>query len=95
MQSVGKDITLKVGDCNGSYIAWAEGSREMIRLIIAIGQVTRSLGKLDVVLGSKGGVSRWPEGDKHGKVQIELDANELDIGLAAIGHGTILNWKQN
>jgi hypothetical protein len=67
----------------------------MICLIVAIGQVTRILGKLNVVLGSKGGVSRWPEGDKRGKVQIELDANKLDIGPAAIGHGTILNWKQN
>ncbi len=67
----------------------------MICLIVAVGQVIRILGKLDVVLGSKGGVTRWPEGDKHGKVQIELDANELDIGPAAIGHGTILNWKQN
>ncbi len=55
----------------------------------------RILWELDVILGAKDGVAGRLEGDKCGKVQVELDTRKLDIGPAALVRSTILDWNEN
>ncbi len=67
----------------------------MICLIGGNCHIARILWELDVILGAKDGVSGRPEGDKCGKVQVELNTGKLYIGPTALVRSTILDWKEN
>ncbi len=51
--------------------------------------------ELNVILGAKDGVAKRLEGDKCGKVQVELDMGKFDIGPAALVRSKILDRMEN
>ncbi len=91
---MGQDIASKVGGRDGTKVSIAEPRRKAIVLIVAILHVARALWQFDIELDPEDGESLNARRGKAGKVQVELDSNEMNL-LATICIGSIHNRQED
>ncbi len=95
MEGDTEDVAREFLGRHEANVVWTEECGEMILLPFVIHQVLITLWQFNIILYAQGSNSRWVQGDKTCKIEVQLDLNKLDLPLATIGDLPVLNWQKD
>ncbi len=94
MEGDAKDVAREFLGRHEANVVRTKECGETILLPFVIHQVLMTLWQFNIILYAQGSNSRWVQGDKTCKIEVQLDLNKPDLPLATIGDLPVLNWQR-